>query len=46
MNHEIYCVWARKEFADGRVAEVVPLTYGRARLIVMQGNDKFLLNGW
>jgi hypothetical protein len=45
MSRDIYCVWARKEFPDGRVAEVVPLTYGRARLIVMRGRYS-LLDGW
>jgi hypothetical protein len=32
-----YFTYHKKTLADGRVAEVVPLTYGRARLCVIDG---------
>jgi hypothetical protein len=42
---DIYSVWRRKEFDDGRIAEVVALTFSRARIIVHRDRIN-ILDGW
>jgi hypothetical protein len=42
---DIYSVWRRKEFDDGRIAEVVPLTFHRARIIVHRDRVS-ILDSW
>jgi len=39
---DFYSVWYSKEFGDGRTAEVVSLTFGRARIIVFK--DRFSID--
>jgi len=36
-NHDIDCGWRRKQLPDGSIAEVVPLTFGRARINLYEG---------
>lgn len=46
MNWDCYSVWRRKEF-PGLVAEVHDLTFGRARINLMEADDTiFILDAW
>jgi hypothetical protein len=41
-----YSVYAQKPLPGGLVAEVVLLTFGRARLILSEAGALTLLDGW
>lgn len=41
-----YFVYARRSLADGRVAEVIPLTFGRARRCIGPADRPFYEDGW
>ena len=37
----------KRDLGDGRTAEVIPLTFGRARIIVYEtGQETFIDDGW
>jgi hypothetical protein len=37
----------QKELSDGRVLEIMPLTFGRARIIILPERDSVeVLDGW
>lgn len=42
-----YSVWAQKRLPDGRLAEVIPLTFRRARLVVINRYCEYSYDdGW
>jgi len=45
MNLDVTCVWMEKQFSLNRTAQVIDLTYGRARIIVFE-NPYTILDNW
>lgn len=41
---ETYTSYAKRILPDGRICEVVPLTYGRARIVVGNAHDPYTVD--